>query len=471
MIPCLHIFLFSFFISYPSCKNDNVYLFKVDNGQNNICAKERSMELKEKYEEYKKFKVPSSLEIREKASQHSKTSLVIIIILVALLLLALQYIPHYQVAQFNITNQKDLAEAENGYRATLAQIFGGIAIGIGLYYTWRRIGIAEEDLRATQENLKIAQEGQITERFTRAIEQLGNEKIEIRLGGIYALNRIANESKTDYWSIIEILTAYVREKSPIEVDKINSEENVAPKKLSLDIQAILTVIRRCKPSLNTDESKYFIGGDGFVVYDTDYIIEEANYIIEAASYLDFHETYLWKANLFDAHLQGANLERANLSEANLSNAKLERASLVKSNLKKASLYEAKLVGAFLMGAHLEEAKLYRADLKYCFLTGAHLEGADFQNADLELTFFLGAHLENADFFEVNLKKATLSNANLQGASLHRANLKEVDLTGAKNLTVDQLSKAKTLYKAKLDSELEEDLRKRGYGHLLDDEPK
>ena len=96
------------------------------------------MKLKEAYEAYKKFKVPSLSEIRDTASQHSKTSLVIIILLVVLFLLALQYIPHFQVAQFNITNQKDLADAENSYRATLAQIFGGVAIAIGLYYTWRR---------------------------------------------------------------------------------------------------------------------------------------------------------------------------------------------------------------------------------------------------------------------------------------------------------------------------------------------
>jgi hypothetical protein len=46
---------------------------------------------------------------------------------------------------------------ENSYRVTLAQILGGIAIAISLYYTWRRIN--------------IYQEGQITERFTRAVDQ------------------------------------------------------------------------------------------------------------------------------------------------------------------------------------------------------------------------------------------------------------------------------------------------------------
>ncbi len=44
-------------------------------------------------------------------------------------------------------------------------VLGGVAIGIGLFYTWRRIAIAEEDLKATKE-------GQITERFTRAIDHL-----------------------------------------------------------------------------------------------------------------------------------------------------------------------------------------------------------------------------------------------------------------------------------------------------------
>ena len=30
----------------------------------------------------------------------------------------------------------------------------------------------------------MSQEGQITDRFTKAIEQLGSDKLEVRLGGI-----------------------------------------------------------------------------------------------------------------------------------------------------------------------------------------------------------------------------------------------------------------------------------------------
>ena len=71
----------------------------------------------------------------------------------------MQEVPHREVSKFGITNPKDLAEMENNYRATLAQILGGAAVGIGIYFAWG--------------NLATAREGQITERFTRAVDQLG----------------------------------------------------------------------------------------------------------------------------------------------------------------------------------------------------------------------------------------------------------------------------------------------------------
>jgi hypothetical protein len=123
-------------------------------------------------------------------------------------------VPQKQVNLFGIgtNNTIEKATLENQYRVTITQMFGGIAILYGVYQGWQRINIAEKEL-------KVSQEGQITERFTRAIDQLGatdksgNSNLEIRLGGIYALERIANESEKDYWPIMEILTAYVRKNS------------------------------------------------------------------------------------------------------------------------------------------------------------------------------------------------------------------------------------------------------------------
>src|SRR5215472_8274288 len=53
----------------------------------------------------------------------------------------------------------------------------------------------------------------ITETFSKAIEQLGSDKVEVRLGGIYSLERISKESPDDYLTVMENLSAFVRERS------------------------------------------------------------------------------------------------------------------------------------------------------------------------------------------------------------------------------------------------------------------
>jgi hypothetical protein len=51
---------------------------------------------------------------------------------------------------------------------------------LGAFFTWRQ--------------LQISREGQVTDRFTRAVDQLGHPEVDVRLGGIYALERIAKDS-------------------------------------------------------------------------------------------------------------------------------------------------------------------------------------------------------------------------------------------------------------------------------------
>src|SRR5262249_13348845 len=95
--------------------------------------------------------------------------------------------------------EKDVVAAENSARVTLAQILGGFALLVGLYFTYK--------------NIKVAEEGKLTERFSKAVELLGSEKLDVRLGGIYALERIARDSLKDHWTVMEVLTAFVREQS------------------------------------------------------------------------------------------------------------------------------------------------------------------------------------------------------------------------------------------------------------------
>ena len=85
-----------------------------------------------------------------------------------------------------------------------------------------------------QGNLEVVREGQITDRISKAVEQLGAERtvkvdgakeerteanIEVRIGGILALERIAQDSVRfhqgrDHVRIMELLCAYIRNNAP-----------------------------------------------------------------------------------------------------------------------------------------------------------------------------------------------------------------------------------------------------------------
>ena len=207
-----------------------------------------------------------------------------------------------------------LGQIALGGQVTLVQIITGLLVLAGLYWTSRRVVATEE--------------GHITERFTKAIEHLGADKMAIRLGGIYALERIAKDSEKDHGPIMEVLTAYVRENAPRQEEDIST----SPAKMPTDIQAILTVIGRRE---TTGENR----GNGFL-------------------------------DLTHTQLAGANLQAANLSGVNLQGATLQGAILYEANLAPAILSEAKLFGAIFQAADLRGAYLGLADLGGAFLSEA-----------------------------------------------------------------------------------------------------
>jgi uncharacterized protein YjbI with pentapeptide repeats len=128
----------------------------------------------------------------------------------------------------------------------------------------------------------------------------------------------------------------------------------------------------------------------------------------------------------------------------------------------------------------DECPNIRPDLSGAHLSEMELRGAVLWGANLERVDFVAANLEMANLGETNLKKAFLADANLEWAILCRANLRRTALWGAnlkkadfrgaslkraENLSVPQLSRVKTLYRAQLDSELMESIDK-DYAHLL-----
>ncbi len=239
----------------------------------------------------------------------------------------------------------------------------------------------------------------VTASFEGAVTLLGHEDRSVRLGAIYALERIARQNRDEHWPVMETLTAYVREWSrrrrwaaelPGSCDESDAEElEEASEPAFADIQAIFTVLGRRR-------------------------IEHERKMGSAPRRLNLAGAYLVDAEPDPSPAR--EFGRARLDYADLSDAGLQGASLTE-----ASFLGANLQGIFLIKADLRRAKLFQANL-----FGARLEEADLRGAILGRAKLTGANLDKAC---------------LRGANLLEANLKGVDLSTARGLTQDQLNSA------------------------------
>jgi hypothetical protein len=137
----------------------------------------------------------------------------------------------------------------------------------------------------------------ISNQVSKGFEQLANDKITERLGGIYALEGVMNTSDQYHQPVLEALCAFVRDSTTRQEAGLTARKADDPP--PNDIQAALTVIGRRKP------------GDGDVNL-TRAIISRA---------------VLFRADLSVASLSRANLSRAYLRDANLREADLSGADL------------------------------------------------------------------------------------------------------------------------------------------------
>ncbi|GAA4571487.1 pentapeptide repeat-containing protein [Planotetraspora kaengkrachanensis] len=282
--------------------------------------------------------------------------------MVSVLVVAVGVLPAYFAPRSAFGNAADAVRAQHDARGLMVQGLGGLALLLGVYITWRQFQVSREQLQlnlratteqlqAAQDQLMIAQQGQITERFTRATDQLGSDQLVVRLGGIYALERIARDSPTDAGTIANILCSYIRQHAPAPhtdgasdtpVDGIDVPHLITR---AADVQAALTVLARRAIRHDGQEPLRLLG-------------------------LDLRRANLSNADLAGADLEGTHLGGAWLPDARLDNADLSNANLREANLAGACIEGVELTGAMLRGAHLEGASL----------RGAKLDGALFDGA-------------------------------------------------------------------------------------------
>jgi uncharacterized protein YjbI with pentapeptide repeats len=270
----------------------------------------------------------------------------------------------------------------------------------------------------------------ITERFTKSIEQLGNHEETIRIGGIYALERIANDSPRDAWTIMEVLTSFVRGKQDIK-----GQDTSQMRSIRTDAQAALTVIKRRSIELE-DDTKYL---------DLSFTnLHQANLVGGDFDRIRLNNSILTQADLRRAKLNSANLSNANLSDANLSSAQLNDTNLIQANITNANL----------SSTNLNEANLNKANLTDTILDGAQLINASLGNTNLTNAILIGANLRGATLSKSNLSKTDLSGADLFSTNLSDANLNKTDFRKTKNITIAQIKQAQNWELGIYDNEID-----------------
>jgi len=210
-------------------------------------------------------------------------------------------------------------KATNDARTSLATVVSAIGLTGGLLFT--------------AFTFRLSRTGQNTDRYQAAIAQLGDDRLTVRVGGIHALAKLAEDVPSVRQTVADVLASFIR-------DSGNAFRHV-----SSDVQVAVTVLGR--PA-------------------TDAALRPP----------DLSGAALPKAKLRRADLDGVDFTEAHLQGADLSDASLHRAALRGARLYRANLSNTDLTDADLTDADLRNAILYRADFSGATLTRCRLRGSD-----------------------------------------------------------------------------------------------
>ena len=312
------------------------------------------------------------------------------------------------LAWWIIVHLPEYAKGEAEWLRGIGFFLAGVGIApLGLWLANLRTGLLREqteieNLRTglLRERTEIESKRRITDAFTKAVDLLGNDKVAVRQGGIYALGRLALEDSDERPKILAILAAYVREVGSRNLSEIpggltSAEDNASEtkpsstkpsskKSIHIDLEAAIAVIR----DLTADD-------DG-----RRYHREKS----ETISQLEPRKSK-----------RGLDLSNTALIDADISHAVLLRANLSDSQFR----------GCVFVGVHLD---------------GANMVDSRFIDVDFRKATFDSADMRGAVFAEdTNMKDATFASANVRSA----------DLSGTKNLIADQIDDAEGDAKTKL----------------------
>ena len=237
-------------------------------------------------------------------------------------------------------------------------IGGAVAIVLG---TWRSIE-GSKQVRASEGQLANAERVLLNDRYQRAVELLGSTSRVVRLGGLHALQSLADSNAQDYHVLVMgLLCAFVQEAR-------NRPGNVDGAAISGDSQeAMRLIVETHRRHLDVEsEARFHLPLRGTYLVGAD--LDGADFST-APPIIDFPWSNFEVLHAFGstdlslADLRRGRLSQAKMTDVNLNNADLSGAVLLNTDLSGASLLDADLSGAMINGAMLTGTK-FHADAQF-----------------------------------------------------------------------------------------------------------
>ena len=273
--------------------------------------------------------VAASRDLHHRVSRALRLALLVVMLCLVLgVVIALVVkVPGWERAINTLPEMKDRIAAQNAVLQTMLQFVGGAVVLTGLYFTSR--------------TLYVSQQGQITGRFNDAIEHLGGTSLAVRLGGIYALARIAADSARDAATIVEIFSAYLRDataKTP--AGPVPEAGNPAA-----DVRAVLMLLGTAEWA---KVATIDLRGCRFAGLMT-------NALDLRGALLD--DTVFYECRMPGSAFDGATMVAADFGEAYLRDCSFRGCDAMVTNFAGATLRHADFSGANVFGAKFNQASL------------------------------------------------------------------------------------------------------------------
>ena len=88
---------------------------------------------------------------------------------------------------------------------------------VGICLAWKRVVALNKQADAQLLQAELSRRNHVTELFNRAVGQLKDEKLEIRLGAILTLGQVCTDFRDLSGPVIQLLTTYLQKRKRIMV--------------------------------------------------------------------------------------------------------------------------------------------------------------------------------------------------------------------------------------------------------------